>query len=127
MIELLISVMIVGILLLIALPSYRAYTQESRRSDAMAGLLIAVASQESFYILNNRYSTNITNLGGNSSPDDHYAIAVTATNHTYSITATAKSASSQFFDTDCREFAINQLGVKSSKDSNGNASTTCWN
>ena len=122
-----VTVMILGILLLIAMPSYQSYIQESRRSDAIAGLLITVASQESFYTLNNRYSTNINNLGGNSSPDDHYAIAVTATNHAYSITATAKSTSSQFADTSCRKFTINELGVKSSKDSNGNTSTTCWN
>jgi hypothetical protein len=67
---------------------------------------------------------------GNGVPD-LYAIALDgnpdgdANTQDYLFTATATG--NQFDDEDCREFSINQLGVKAAEDSSGNDQTArCW-
>lgn len=126
LIELMIVVAIIGILTAIAVPSYRTYIQESRRSDAYVALTSAAAEQERIYIYDNRYSNSIAVLGGSNSPQGHYVITLTATDSTFTLTATAATGSTQFLDTNCRTLTLNNLGVRGSSNSGGGATTGCW-
>ena len=53
LIEVMITVAIIGILSAVALPSYQSYIQKSRRSEARVVLMDAASKQEQ-YILNFR-------------------------------------------------------------------------
>jgi type IV pilus assembly protein PilE len=61
--ELMIVVVIISILTAIAYPSYRQYVARAKRNEAKAGLLQIATLQERFYLQNNTYTTDLTNLG----------------------------------------------------------------
>ena len=63
MIELMIVVVVLSILIVIAYPSYRQYVAKAKRNEAKAALLQIATRQESFYLQNNTYTTDMTNLG----------------------------------------------------------------
>ena len=79
LIELMISVAIIGILVTIAFPSYRQYVVESRRSEGIAMLLQVMQQQERYYTEELTYSTNLTDLGfavaNPTSQNSHYTIS----------------------------------------------------
>ena len=126
LIELIIVVAIIAVLSAIAVPAYQSYVQDSRRSDAYVALTAAAAEQERFYIYDNRYSTDINDLGGSASPEGHYAITLAATDSTFTLTATAVNTSTQFLDTNCRTLTLDNVGRRGSTNSNGATSTGCW-
>jgi type IV pilus assembly protein PilE len=91
LIELMITVVIIGILAAIAYPSYRNYTTQTRRSDAQIALTQAANQQERFFTECNSYAPSITaarpatcppvpagsGLGLSSlSPERHYVITL---------------------------------------------------
>ncbi|MDO9313458.1 MAG: type IV pilin protein [Burkholderiaceae bacterium] len=61
LIELMITVAIVGVLAGIAYPSYREYIDRSRRSEAQGFLMEAAQWMERFYAENYRYDQNTAN------------------------------------------------------------------
>jgi type IV pilus assembly protein PilE len=61
--ELLIVVVIVGILAAIAYPNYRQYVERSKRNEAKAMLLQIATMQERFYLSNNTFTADMTQLG----------------------------------------------------------------
>jgi type IV pilus assembly protein PilE len=63
LVELLVTVTIIGILAAVAIPSYDKYMQRSRRSEAQQ-LLAAIASREAAYLLDSRLYTNIIGTTG---------------------------------------------------------------
>ena len=63
LIELMIVISIIGILVAVVMPSYRNYVLESQRSDTQCKLLQILELQESFYINNFTYTTDLTVLG----------------------------------------------------------------
>lgn len=58
--ELLITMTIVGILTAIAVPSYGAYVLRAARAEARAQMLEASQFMERYYAMNNRYDQNLT-------------------------------------------------------------------
>lgn len=70
LIELMITVAIIGILASIAYPAYQDSVRKARRSDGHAFLLDAMARQERFYTENNTYTCTLTDLGFVANDDD---------------------------------------------------------
>jgi type IV pilus assembly protein PilE len=101
LIELMIVVAIVGILSAIAYPSYQDYVKKARRSGAET-FMVAVASKEAQYLLDNRaYTTTIADLNMPGCPascvpsdiaNSYSFTIVTTTPLGFTITATATGA-----------------------------------
>jgi len=145
LIELMITVVIIGILAAIAYPAYTKYTMQSRRSDAYTALSQLSNNLEKFYSQCNGYTSDITTAGGincqtptlglgasgNQSPNQYYSLTITTSSAAgappagYLITATAQGL--QTNDTDCRTLTLDSTGAKKAKNSGGtDTSTVCW-
>lgn len=128
LIELMITVAIIGILAAIAYPSYQNYTKQTRRSDAQIALTQAANQQERYFTECNIYTSNLggtrTNtcngaLGyGTTSPEGHYTlspaagtIAAGCTTYScgYTLTATPVATGLQAND---GPFRIDSTGAK---------------
>ena len=133
LIEMMITVAIIGILAAIAYPSFDGYMKRSRRSDAQQ-LLAAIANREAQYLLDSRMYTDVigaTGLNANTERwtctptaapttcsnlyyDVTVAIDNAATPPTFAATATAKGT--QVSD---GVLTINQAGAKTRQVSGG--------
>lgn len=128
LIELMIVVVIVGILTMIAYPSYRYYVLKSRRSDALAALAQDQTILERCYAQNFSYSAACTGMPTypHNSVQGFYSVALSNQSaSTYTLTATA--IGTQTGDTTCRTFVVDQANQKTASDSSGTAQTICWN
>lgn len=136
LIEVMITVAIIGILSAVALPSYQSYIQKSRRTEARTILMDAASKQEQ-YILNFRtYTTSMTALGYAASPATSetglYSVSAAAGGcgsiaRCYTLTATAVTGKGQDKDTKCKSFSLDSTGAKTSKNASDAATTDCWN
>ena len=130
LIELMITVAIIGILAAIAYPSYQNYTKQTRRSDAQIALTQAANQQERFFTEFNWYAATLagTRSSGTSttgvlgisatSPEGHYTLSpttgtiaagCTANSCGYTLTATPVTTGLQVND---GKFRIDSTGVK---------------
>jgi len=121
LIELMITVVIIGILAAVAIPTYKSYIVKTRRADAMGAILSASAAMERYKSRNNFVYTGAT--FGTSTPatdvftdripatgnDVYYLLSLTSTANTYTIRATPKAGSTQAGD---GFLSITNTGVK---------------
>jgi type IV pilus assembly protein PilE len=133
--ELMITVAIAALLLVVAVPSYQAQVQKSRRTDARSALLDLAGREERWFSSNNAYTNVPANLGYVSitpvgSGYYNVAIVVVAANPAnvpptqpgYTITATPIGIQAK--DTICASFTVDQTGTQTST---GTGSLkTCW-
>lgn len=121
LIELLIVVALVGILAMIAFPSYQSYLLKARRADAKEALATLQMAQEKWRGNHDTYTNTLSDLNiSSTSTAGYYTIALTAgqsTGTTYQATATAISTGPQAQDT-CGVLTVTPTGFS------GNA--TCW-
>ena len=112
LIELMITVAVVGILAAIAYPSYMDSVRASRRADAINDLSAIALAQEKWRANNATYGTLVNIWGGvTASSGGYYTLAITANNAiAFTVTATAVSTRSQNGDTGCTVFTINESG-----------------
>ena len=78
LIELMITVAIMGILASLALPQYNQYVLRSNRSEALPVMQNILLAEERFFILNRSYTTDLTKLGFDSDPIiiDNFRVSV---------------------------------------------------
>ncbi len=109
LIELMITVAVLGIIVAIGYPAYTDQMRKTRRADAKAAIMDAASKMERFYTQFGRYSGTIANVGiSATSPENFYGIAATVTgagSQTFTLTATR--AGQQTGDV-CGNFTINQ-------------------
>jgi type IV pilus assembly protein PilE len=110
LIEVMIVVAVVGIIALIAVPSYQDSVRKSRRADAAAGLLRLQQLQERYRANNPQYAAAVASMPGGpvtTSPERHYALGIDASAaDRYEMSATAVATSPQFADTKCRKLTV---------------------
>lgn len=136
LIELMITVAIVGILAAIAYPSYLAYTHRSDRTDATTTMLNDAQVLERCYSQTYDYTQCLSTFtpapGGvtqvsatSTSPDGYYSIAVTATAaNQYTITATPVTGAIQGSDSECTKFTLSSSGKQDA--SGTDTPAQCW-
>lgn len=113
LIELMITIVIIGILASVAYPSYMDSVQKTRREEAKRTLLEASQVMENFYSMNINYTGAVTAnaltiFTVNDDFDDYYVLTATAAATTYTLTATP--ISSQVGDA-CGTMTIAQNGT----------------
>lgn len=137
LIEVMITVAIVGILAAIAYPSYQQYVLRSHRSEGMALLSEAAARMERYYAQNSTYATATPNrLGLTStanattvnSTNGYYSLSLgTPTATTYNLSATPQNA--QRSDT-CGTLTLDSTGLRGAAGTTATANaatvTSCW-
>lgn len=129
LIEMMVTVALVGILAAVALPSYDSFIQKARRTEAKAALVDLASRQEKFYSINNKYTATAADLGYGALPvpteSGLYTLSLTANASSYTAKATPRGAQAK--DVQCYGFAINDTGRKSNFSAAGNALTAdCW-
>lgn len=121
LIELLIAIAIVGILAVIAYPSYTDYVMSSNRSEAQRELLRYANLQEQVYIDSRSYADDMKGLGESSADKTtrtkNYLIDVQAQTAT-TFTLRARARLGQLNDTGCTSMTVNEVGVKTP--------SACW-
>jgi type IV pilus assembly protein PilE len=128
LIELMVTVAIIGILAGIAYPSYRKSVMRSHRADAIGALSKNAQSMERCYTNNGTYVgcatlITISEHGLYSLAEGTGGLATTAT----TFTAGATPLGSQQKDTDCAVLRMSQTGAQTSVNSSGtDSSATCW-
>lgn len=78
LIELMISVTIIAILFTVGMPAYEKYTARGARTDGTTILLDIIRMQESYFIQNRTYTSNLTDLGLSAtqkSPQGYYTVS----------------------------------------------------
>lgn len=132
LIELMIVLALIGVITAIAVPSYQAQQQKSRRADAISALEKAAAREEQHYFQYNVYTADESQLGGTASyitsPEGYYRIVATqagGNTQEYMLTATPPVGSPQTNDSACKQLTLNHLGVKSAVPATN--ADLCWN
>nr|WP_280069023.1 type IV pilin protein [Pseudomonas chengduensis] len=129
LIEVMITVVIIGILASIAYPSYQEFVKRGNRTEGQAFLNEVAARQERYYVQNHVYVTGNTDAdvaklklkNNRTSETGKYtlSLAANAGDGGYTLTATQ-----QFGDTACGNLTLAATGVKGNSGSK-NASD-CW-
>jgi type IV pilus assembly protein PilE len=123
LIEVMITVVIVGILAAIAYPSYTSFVTKSGRSEGVAAVMRVSNLQEQYYMDNRVFAEDMTELGLSklSEPfvteSGYYSVESVGTT-SYTITATA-AGSQATRDTTCATITLTSVGIKG-------PSKECW-
>jgi len=136
LLELLVTLAIVGILAAIAWPGYGAVVQRAQRNDARLALLAIQHAEELRYQLANAYTATLAaaipdgGLGlAERSPGGHYALAVSisADAQHYTATARALAGGRQATDRACASFLVDETGRLGAADADGrDTAAACW-
>lgn len=113
LIELMVTVAIIGILSAIAVPAYNSYVVRGKLSEVGASLSNARLSQEQYFADNRNYGTVNSTCGSVPTSITNFTITclVGATNQTYTITATS-NANTGLGAAGDYVYTVNQAGTK---------------
>ncbi len=133
LIELMICLSVIGILLMTALPAFQKQTLKSRRSVGVAAMLMVLARQEHYFVMNKHYAPELQFLGYSTSTiaigPDGEILSATSPRRIYALSiqdALPKERPQQFVlratpelaqgrDMECGELEISSKGVKSAR------------
>jgi len=128
LIELMITVAIIAILAMVALPAYRDYVMRANRTAAASYLLEVASLQERNFLDARAYAADMTALGV-SPPNEvaaNYTVTTVGDNTTappsYTVTATPISTAPQSNDS-CGILTLNSKGEKG----HASGANRCWN
>lgn len=121
LIELMLVVAIVGILSVIAIPTYRGYSMRAHRTEAKDALLSMLTNQERFRLVKHTYTSDLAALGFRFGCSDNcvYTLDFTVAPDTSRFTARARPTTDggtngvdQTRDAACQWFTITQSGSR---------------
>lgn len=119
LIELMVTVAIVGIIAAVAYPAYLKSAQKGRRGDAKSALTqYAQALERCYTEFGNYQSINcpvyskLTGVGYTSTASLYTVTVSNLTNTTYTLTATAVSTGPQAKDTGCTAMTLDNTGTQ---------------
>lgn len=127
LIELMITVVVIGILAAIAYPSYQEFVKRGNRTEGQAFLSEVAARQERYYAQNHAYITADADIGklklknDDKSETGKYVLSIGTNDGDGGYTLTATQ---QFSDTACGNLILTATGVKSV--SGSRAAADCW-
>jgi type IV pilus assembly protein PilE len=127
LIEVMITVAIIGILAAIALPSYSRYVIKGNRTAAESFMMEVASMQERYLVDNRAYATTLAALGYTTLPSSvttNYQVTITVTAAPPAYVLTATPINTQLArDTDCGVLTLNNTGDKTAA---GAAPAGCW-
>lgn len=130
LIELMVTVAVIGILAALAYPSYTQYVVRANRSSAVSFLMNLASRQEQYNLDARQYTNQLSLLGAATIPSEvsnNYQVTVTADNTAappvYSVAA-APTGVQLARDTQCGTLTIDQTGNKTI--SGSGTTGKCW-
>lgn len=128
LLELMAVVTVIGILGMIAVPSYRQYVVRAQRIEAKAALLRLQTNQERFYLANRVYSADPDALGFADGVTERgtYTLSIAGADaNGYLATATPRAGAviDMTRDAECTSFSLSAQGARSAT---GTAAAGCW-
>lgn len=118
--EIVVTIAILSILAMVALPSYFSYLTESRRSEAYTVMLALAQAEEQWFTNNNIYTSNVNSLTplipaiiANNVNQGNYTFTIPVANATtFTIQADAVAGGQQAGDTGCTTMTLTSAGVQ---------------
>lgn len=118
LIELMITVAIIGILAAVAIPNYKDYVTRGKIPDATSGLASKRILMEQYYQDNHTY-TGATACTNDSTTSQFFNFSCVEAGQTFTLTATGKATMAGF------NYDINQTNTKTSATTWG-SNVNCW-
>ena len=136
-VEIMIAIAIIAVIAAIAYPSYLSQLEQSRRVEAADELASLSQAQERYYTRFRNYTSVVKaptgcngaacglGKGSDLSTNEYYKFSARGNASTYTLIAIAHGSQSQ--NTDCRTLTIDQAGIRSATNANGEDVTEkCW-
>jgi type IV pilus assembly protein PilE len=130
--ELLTVVAILGIISMVAIPSYQDYVRKGKRAEGRIALLAAAQSQERYFTANNTYTTNLSAAGipsysGTQASSAAYTISVVAGAAGIATSFTAKATpANNFSDPKCNILTYTHTSTKGMESATETDPAKCW-
>ena len=137
LLEVLVTLALVGVLGSLAYPSYRSHLLRAHRMEAIEALLAVAAAQERFHLAHGRYAATFDPDGTGVepglrlwalTPGQRYSLSLELPDAaSFVARAALRAGSAQEADHLCSELAISAAGRRSARDSLGRDTTaSCW-